>query len=47
MTVDLDNTADPSDESTWHLPCWQCGHTPGCAWQEGMGYACCDQCFAD
>lgn len=40
-------TADPHLKRTWHLPCWACGHTPGCEWQQGMGYACCPECFAD
>lgn len=41
------DAADPSDESTWDKPCWNCGHVPGCEWQEEMGYACCPKCFAD
>ena len=43
----LQATADPADEKTWHLPCWNCGHVPGCAWVEGCGYAACPECFAD
>lgn len=40
-------TADPSDESTWGKPCWNCGHVPGCAWVEDAGFAACPECSAD
>jgi hypothetical protein len=46
-TTHAKDSAYPEDESTWGNPCWNCGHVPGCEWQNGMGYACCPECFAD